>query len=162
VDAGNRLWIGEIAGELLARSIIRRVAWLYIGLTVATWVFEEACAGSVNATDWSVEATRSKAITLLVMVAPPLLLLATRRWFFGGAMIVIAAFVAFVLGSLSVWLGELRAAAPLRLDPWLLGLALLTLAWIVAAAASCRAFQAANLLRRLARRAPQTAAAIFE
>lgn len=153
---------GRIASEAAARSVIRRVAWSYITLAAAMFVFEEALAADVNATDWSGGAALSKSVGALIVLAPPVAVLLTRSRMSAVVMGLLAGALAFALGAMSTWLESEDYRLGGRLDPWEVGIAVLSLGWLLIAVAAWRAFQAARLLRRLSLEGPRRDAAVFD
>jgi hypothetical protein len=128
------------------------------------FAFEEIWADYVNATDWSADATASKAVIFLVILTPPIALVMSRGRVAAVAMIALAALLGAFLGGMSLWLTSVDhqiEGLKFRVDTWVLTMGLIAVCWLAIAALSWRAFRAANVLRRQASE-PSPAANVFD
>ena len=148
ISLPTHLLPGVIHDERETHSIIRWTAWLYLGLAVAMFAFEEAFAGYMNASDWSPDAASSKTVAALVIVTPPIALMLSRSRAAALVSLVLAGLLAAALGW--IYLLFARGPPPIAtfIDPWMLGIAVFAVGWIASAALSCRALWAAILLKQ--------------
>ncbi len=152
ISVPDHLVRGAISGEAEAQSVIRWVAWLNIGLTVALFVFLQILSFWVNAlADLTTDDVISECVFFLIVLTPPAWMLVGRGRVAALAMLGTALFTGTMTGAFGLSFVTLQhRSRPDDIDVWPLAFAAFTFALLGMTVLAWRAFVAATLLKRLA------------
>ncbi len=142
---------GAITDEAEARSVIRGVAWLHLGLAFALFVFWQFLSFWVGALkDLTIDGLIYEGVFFIIILTPSIWTLAHPSRAASLGMVAAAVLTATLTGMCGlIFLSLDHGETPRDLKIWPLAFGAFALAWLGMTYLSWRALKAANLLQRL-------------